>query len=130
MRRLSQVAIVAAAVLEAGLGAGSARADDLHIYSYDPADADTRLAAGPLTFTVKKGLLHTTVLNLRSTEAPATAYLRPADERALGQGGLAAAVGAQPAERELDQVEPAKEGAALIAASVRAPGAPGWRSGR
>ena len=94
----------------------AARADTVHLYSYDPADAETRHAAGPLTFTFRKGLLHTTVLNLRSTEATATAYLRPADEKALGPGGLAGALGAEPTERALYQVEPAEEGAALISA--------------
>jgi hypothetical protein len=96
--------------------AGAALADTVHLYSYDPADADTRHAAGPLTFTVSKGLLHTTVLNLRATEAVATAYLHPVDERALGRGGLAAAVGADPVERSLYQIEPKDDGAALISA--------------
>jgi hypothetical protein len=95
---------------------GGARADALHLYSYDPADAETRHASGPLTFTVRKGLLHTTVLNLRSTEATATAYLRAADEKALGPRGLAGALGAEPAERGLYQVETKDEGAALISA--------------
>jgi hypothetical protein len=103
------------ALLAVGL-AGSARADTLHLYSYDPADAETRLAAGPLTFTVRKGLLHTTVLNLRSTEVTATAYLRIADEKALGPRGLAGALGAEPAERGLYQVEAKDDGAALISA--------------
>jgi hypothetical protein len=98
------------------LGAAAARADTVHLYSYDPADAATRLAAGPLTFTFRKGLLHTTVLNLRSTEATATAYLHPADEKALGPHGLAGALGAEPEERGLYRVEPADEGAALISA--------------
>jgi hypothetical protein len=94
----------------------AARADSLHLYSYDPADAATVRAAGPLTFAFRKGLLHTTLLNLRSTVAPATAYLRPADERALGRGGLARALGGQPAERNLYEVEPDEQGAALISA--------------
>lgn len=108
-------AAAAAALLAAGL-AGVARADAVHLFSYDPADAETRHAAGPLTFMFRKGLLHTTVLNLRSTEATATAYLHPADERALGPRGLAGALGAEPPERALYRVEPAEEGAALIAA--------------
>jgi hypothetical protein len=95
---------------------GAARADTVHLFSYDPADADTRRAAGPLTFTVRKGLLHTTVLNLRSTEAVATAYLRPADEKVLGRGGLAAALGAKPVEGGLYQVEAKDDGPALISA--------------
>jgi hypothetical protein len=96
--------------------AGPARADTVHMYSYDPADADTRHSAGPLTFTVRKGLLHTTVLNLRATEASATAYLRPVDEKALGHGGLAAALGAEPVERRLYEVDAKDDGGALISA--------------
>jgi hypothetical protein len=117
-RRSAQDALalaVTAAILAGGL-AGPALADTVHLYSYDPADADTRHAAGPLTFTVRKGLLHTTVLNLRSTEAAATAYLRPVDEKTLGRGGMAAAVGAEPIERGLYEVEAKEDGAALISA--------------
>lgn len=113
MRR--ETLALSVALLAASL-AGVARADTVHVYSYDPADADTRHAAGPLTFMVRKGLLHTTVLNLRSTEATATAYLRPADEKVLGPRGLAGALGAQAGERGLYQVEAKDEGAALISA--------------
>jgi hypothetical protein len=98
------------------LAAGATKADSLHLYSYDPADAATVRAAGPVTFEFKKGLLHTTLLNLRSTVAPATAYLRPANEKALGPRGLAGVVGAEPAEKNLYEVETSAEGAALIAA--------------
>jgi len=101
------------------LAAGAAAADTMHLYSYDPADPATVRAAGPLTFTFKKGLLHTTLLNLRSTVAPATAYLRLVDVRALGRGGFPAdaeAVGVYRAERNLYEVEPDAEGAALISA--------------
>jgi len=108
-------ATLAWAFLVVGL-TGAARADTLHLYSYDPADAETRHTAGPLTFTVRKGLLHTTVLNLRSTEAAATADLRAADEKALGPRGLAGALGAEPAERGLYQVEAKDDGPALISA--------------
>ena len=113
MRGLRPAAV--AVFLTVGV-AGVARADTVHLYSYDPADAETRHAAGPLTFTFRKGLLHTTVLNVRSTEQPATAYLHPADEKVLGPRGLVGALGAEPAERALYQVEPAEEGAALISA--------------
>ncbi len=107
---------LAGLLLAAGLSAGSVRADSIHLYSYDPADAATRHAAGPLTFTFRKGLLHNTVLNLRSTEAPATAVLRPADDRALGSGGPRGALDSPAAERGLYEVEPGQEGAALISA--------------
>jgi hypothetical protein len=108
----------AAAVVAVGLAlAGAARADSFHLYSYDPADDATRQAAGPLTFTFRKGLLHTTVLNLMSTVAKATAYLRPTDERVLGRGGLVAAAGpAAASDHDLYEVQPAEEGAALISA--------------
>jgi hypothetical protein len=96
--------------------ASAGRADTLHIFSYDPADAETRHAAGPLTFTIRKGLLHTTVLNVRATEAAATAYLHPVDEKALGPHGLAAATGSAPEERGLYRVDTAEEGSALISA--------------
>lgn len=93
----------------------AARADSIHLYSYDPADPATRRAAGPVTFTLRKGLLRDTVLNLRSTNAPATAYLRRVDDKGLGPGGLRGALG-QTADRDLYEVEPADDGQALIAA--------------
>jgi hypothetical protein len=108
--------ILTALIGTLGLAAGVARADNLHLYSYDPADAATVRAAGPLTFTFKKGLLHNTVLNLRSTISPATAYLSPADERALGRAGLSGAVGHRSSDRDLYEVKPEEQGAALISA--------------
>lgn len=113
----------------AGLGllalGGPAPADTLHLYSYDPADPATTEAAGPLTFEVKKGLLHTTVLNLRSTVAQATADLRPASPRRLGAAGLAGVVGGDRRERDLYEVVAGDEGPELVAALC--PGAKrGW----
>jgi hypothetical protein len=107
---------LAAALAGALALAAGARADSLRLYSYDPADAATRTAAGPLTFTFKKGLLRNTVLNLRSTEAPATAYLRRADEHVLGPGGLDRVIGARAPERDFYEVEGAEQGEALVAA--------------
>lgn len=98
------------------LAAVPARAETIHMYSYDPADAETRAAAGPLTFTFRRALLHITLLNLRSTVAEATAYLRPAGDAALGQGGLSRLIGGQAAERALYEIQPAAEGAAFVAA--------------
>lgn len=109
--RLPGVFVVGCVVATLALAAGGARADSVHLYSYDPADATTRQAAGPLTFTVKKGLFHTTVLNLRSTEATATAFVRRADEKALGRNARAAA-----AAGALYEVEGVDDGAALISA--------------
>jgi hypothetical protein len=112
--RHRSAAVATAAV--ATLIAGGAVAAPLHLYSYDPADAATRQTAGALTFEVRKGLLHTTVINLRSTEASATAELRPADGRALGQGGIDAVVGPKGAEKDLYEVRRTDEGAELISA--------------
>jgi hypothetical protein len=102
--------------LFAALTAGAATADTIHLYSYDPADAATRSAAGALTFTFRKGLLRNTVINLRATEAPATAYLRRVDDHALGPGGLRRAIGAAAPERDLYEVSSAEQGEALVAA--------------
>ncbi len=107
---------LALAVLMASALAGSAAPDTIHLYSYDPADQGTRDAAGPLTFQVRKGLLHTTVINLRSTEAQATAELRPVDARVLGAAGVAGVVGRGAEERDLYEVRPADQGAELISA--------------
>jgi hypothetical protein len=98
------------------MAAAGAAGAAIHIYSYDPADVATRTAAGGLTFTFDKGLFHLTMLNVRSTEAEATAYLRRADARALGAGGLVRVAGSPPAERDLYEVEPGAEGKALIGA--------------
>jgi hypothetical protein len=107
--RLALMALVPLAL------ATSARAD-MHLYSYDPADDGSRDTAGPVTLQVRKGLLHTTVLNLRSTVAQATADLQPADEHALGGGGLAAVVPPGDGERDLYEVQKKDEGPELVAA--------------
>jgi hypothetical protein len=108
------IGVLAAGV--AALSGGLATAASLHMFSYDPADAATRTAAGPLTFTFTRGVLKTTVLNVRSTEAPATADLRRADERGLGRGGLRGVVGAGAPARDLYQVEPDAQGEAMVSA--------------
>jgi hypothetical protein len=102
-----------------------ARADTMHFYSYDPGDTATRAAAGPVTLQVRKGLLHATVLNLRSTEAEATADLKPASPGSLGPGGLAGVTGVGSGERSLYAVGSADQGEALI--NALCPGAKrGW----
>jgi hypothetical protein len=116
---MSRFAVAAAILILAFEGlapTGAARADSVHLYSYDPADAPTRQAAGPLTFAFRKSLLRVTVLKLMSTEAQATAYLRPADERALGKGVTGTAGPAALRDRALYEVRPAEEGGALISA--------------
>lgn len=111
----SRVLAVAAAFCALGLG-GAARADSIHLYSFDPADAETVKAAGPLTFTVRRSLFRSTLLDLRSTTAPATAYLKRVDPRVLGPGRMVGASGLSAGERALYEVDPRAEGAALIAA--------------
>src|SRR5665213_4595182 len=96
--------------------AGAARADSIRLYSYDPANAETRAAAGALTFEFKQRLIGTTMLSVRATEAQATAYLRPARERALGPGGLSPLIGSKANERDLYEVQSKGDGAALISA--------------
>ncbi len=105
--------------------ASVANAESIHLYSYDPADRPTREAAGPLTFTFRKGLLHNTLLNLRSTEATASADLRPVDEKDLGPGGLRRLAGASDTARDLYRIQPDGDGAAL-AAALCGEGASAW----
>ena len=106
-----------ALALLAPLGAaGAAQASMMHLYSYDPADDGARDAAGPVTLQVRQGLFHTTVLNLRSTVAQATADLRPSDARALGGGGLAAVLPPGGEEQDLYEVQKKDEGSELVSA--------------
>ena len=107
---------VLAIAAAAALGWGAAAAETIRLFSYDPANAETRAAAGPLTFEFKQGLIRTTMVNIRATEAQATADLRPASDKALGPNGLTPLIGAAAAERDLYEVQPAQEGQALIAA--------------
>lgn len=85
-------------------------------FSYDPADADTRAAAGGVTVVVNQGMFGVRVLKLRATEAKATADLGRAEPGALGHGGLVGALGAAAPERDLYAVLPAEDGPALVAA--------------
>jgi hypothetical protein len=107
------------------LAAGASQAAQIRMFSYDPADAETRAAAGPMTFQFKQGLLKSTILTLRSTEADATVDVAPAPEAALGGARLTALAGPEAADRELYAIRQADDGAALIAALC--PGsAHGW----
>ena len=105
-----------AIVLTAALVAGAADAAAIRMFSYDPADAETRAAAGPMTFQFRQGLLKSTILTVRSTEAEATIDLAPASQAALGGRGLSALAGPEAADRDLYVVRDADEGTALIAA--------------
>jgi hypothetical protein len=107
------------------LAAGASQAAQIRMFSYDPADAETRAAAGPMTFQFKQGLLKSTILTLRSTEADATVDVAPAPESALGGARLTTLAGREAADRELYAIRQADDGAALIAALC--PGsAHGW----
>jgi hypothetical protein len=99
----------------ASLG-GVARATSLRIWSYDPANAETRHTAGALTFEFRKQLMFTTVLRVLATEGEAKADVIPVDEKVLGRGGLTALIGSRAPERDLYQIEPEDEGPAMIAA--------------
>ncbi len=113
--RSAFAAPAALAVLCALAAAGPAAAA-VRIFSYDPANDATRRVAGDLTFEFNQRLIFTTVLNIHSTEGEASADLRPADERALGPGGLSRIIGANAQERDLYEVEPKAEGVELIRA--------------
>ncbi len=94
----------------------SAQASALRIYSYDPADSETRRAAGAVTFELNQHLISTTVLRILATEGQASADLKPAKEEALGRGGLIALIGAGAPERDLYEVLPSGDGPAMVAA--------------
>jgi hypothetical protein len=106
-------ALAAAAVLTL---AAPAHAATLRIFSYDPADSETRHAAGSVTFEFSQRLIFTTVLKVLATEGQASADLRPAKEEALGRGGLSALIGAKAPERDLYEVQAGDDGPAMIAA--------------
>lgn len=112
MRRLT-LAAAAVATLALAPKAGAT----IRQFSYDPADADTRLAAGGVTFMVNQSLFGgVRVLKMRATEAKATADLERADPGALGQGGLARALGRTAAEHSLYRIRSSAEGPAFVAA--------------
>jgi hypothetical protein len=102
--------------LAAALVCAPAQAANRRMFSYDPADDATRHVAGDLTFDFTQHLASTTVFSVRSTEGDATARLAHAGEGALGPGGLGRLIGQGAAERDLYEVLPADQGAAMIAA--------------
>jgi len=93
--------------LTLALVAGGARAG-LRQFSYDPADAATRAASGPVTLLFNQTLFGLKVLKLRSTEARATADLAPADPGRLPGEARGA--------RGVYRVTGADDGAAFVAA--------------
>ncbi|MEO8926541.1 MAG: hypothetical protein ABI306_05195 [Caulobacteraceae bacterium] len=111
MRLLAFLAAAVAVAL-----APAAHATTLRIFSYDPADSETRHAAGAVTFEFNQRLIFTTVRRVLATEGQASADLKPASEAALGRGGLSPLIGARAPERDLYEVQPGAEGSAMIAA--------------
>lgn len=95
-------------VLVAGLSlaviAGGARAS-LRQLSFDPANAETKSAAGGVTFLIEQGMFGQKVLKMRATEAKATADLRPANHDAPAAPG-----------RTLYAIVEKDDGPALVAA--------------
>jgi hypothetical protein len=110
---MSRIARFCLAVLAVTAVAGSAAAG-VRIFSYDSANDVTRRVAGDLTFQFNQRLVFTTVLNIRSTEGRASADLKPADEHALGGGGLNHLIGNAAQERDLYEVKADGEGVELI----------------
>jgi len=112
---MTQMGRASIAILATALAAtASAAQANVRIFSYDPADAATQAAAGPLTFEFDQRLIFIKVLRVRSTQGQAAADLKPASEGALGPGGLTRLIGAQSHERDLYEVEAADQGADLI----------------
>lgn len=114
MSRLARICLALAAALVAATAAAGPVAAAVRIFSYNSANDVTRRIAGNLTFQFKQRLVFTTVLNIRSTEGRASADLKPADEHALGGGGLSSLIGAASQERDLYEVRSDGEGAELI----------------
>jgi hypothetical protein len=97
------------------LAGGGAQAATMRMFSYDPANAETRHVAGALTFQFRQQLMFTRILALRSTMGQANAFVEPVDEKVLG-AGLSSLIGDNAQERDLYEVTPEADGAALISA--------------
>ncbi len=116
MSRARRVLALSAVMALAAMGSITASAAERRIFSYDPADEATRTATGGLTFEFDQHLFSTHVLRVRATEGEATADLRSVAASTLGPGGVTAAVGQDPSEHDLYEVEPADQGEAMIQA--------------
>ena len=108
--RLSLACVALAAALAPAAPAAAA----VRIFSYDAGDDVTRKVAGDLTFQFSQRLIFTTLLNIRSTQGRASADLKPADEHALGPGGLTRLIGSDAQERDLYEVRGDAEGIELV----------------
>ena len=112
----ARAAAAGALMLAAAMTAPDAGRAAVRYVSYTPADAATQAAAGDLTFGLRQRLVFTTVVDVRSTDGPGTAVLRPVGDAALGPGGLARVVGRTSAEKELYEIESADQGPEMIRA--------------
>jgi hypothetical protein len=108
--------VFACAALTTALALSGPAAAAVRIFSYDAANDGTRRVAGDLTFQFNQRLIFTTILNIRSTQGRASADLKPADEHALGAGGLNRLIGANAQERDLYEVKGGDQGADLVRA--------------
>ncbi|HEV2363833.1 MAG TPA: hypothetical protein VGS12_06490 [Caulobacteraceae bacterium] len=123
MRGSATILMLVVAAIAAG--ALPARAAQRRFFSFDPADAATRAAAGALTFEFDQHLFSTHVIAIRATEGEATADLQHVGEASLGPGGLDHAAGGHTDDRDLYRIKPDKEGGAMV--SALCPGAKeGW----
>lgn len=92
------------------------------IYSYDSASPVTEvMTEGGLTFVFEKTLFNERVLKLVETHDIGEADLKPANESALGRGGLNAVIGQDANERELYEITDQADGKALKRALCHAP---------
>ena len=94
---------------------GSAAAAPLRMFAYDAADAATRRASGALTFEFRQHWITTQVTRVNATYGQASASLREAQDRDLG-APLGAIIGETARERDLYEVMPDGEGAAMVRA--------------
>jgi hypothetical protein len=111
MSRSSPAVLLVAAF---ALLASSPAAAAVRLFAYESANDATRHVSGDLTFEFNQRTIFTTVLAVDSTEGKAHADLKPADEHALGAGGLSRLIGPNAQERDLYQVEPDGQGEDLI----------------
>jgi hypothetical protein len=87
------------------------------MYSYDSANKLTeQMTESGLTFVFNRSLMSTRVTELIETNDIGQADLRPASPSVLGPGGLAALIGQGAHERDLYEIVPRDDGAALIRA--------------
>lgn len=111
MSRASNLAASAGLILTAAAGPADAAR---HIYSYDSVTPiTTKMTETGLSFIFDKGLMGVNVRRILETHDVGAADLRPAQESALGRGGLEPIVGRDAAERDLYEITEQENGKAL-----------------